>query len=149
MLKYVDTAVTFSEVPDEITLCINISGCPNKCLDCHSKYLWENVGTDLTECELEKLIMYNDGITCVCFMGGDQQISYIEKLAIKIRLEYPHLKVAWYSGQCEFPEKFMYFNYIKLGPYIKELGDLRNINTNQKMYSIVHGQKIDITYKFR
>ena len=28
MLKYVDTMVTFSEVPSEITLCINVSNCP-------------------------------------------------------------------------------------------------------------------------
>lgn len=27
MLKYVDTKVTFSEVPNEISLCINISNC--------------------------------------------------------------------------------------------------------------------------
>ena len=27
MLKYVDTMVTFSEVPDEISLCIEISNC--------------------------------------------------------------------------------------------------------------------------
>ena len=28
MIKYVDTLVSFSEVPNEITLCINISNCP-------------------------------------------------------------------------------------------------------------------------
>lgn len=27
MLKYLNTQVTFAEVPDEITLCINITGC--------------------------------------------------------------------------------------------------------------------------
>ena len=27
MLKYVDTKVTFAEVPNEISLCINISNC--------------------------------------------------------------------------------------------------------------------------
>ncbi len=149
MLKYIDTAITFSEIPDEISLCINISGCPNKCPDCHSKYLWDDVGIDLTETTLDSLIEHNTGITCICFMGGDQQVSYIEKLAIKIQLEYPCLKVAWYSGQTEFPKYFEYFNYIKLGPYISELGDLRTPTTNQRMYNIVHGQKVDITYKFR
>lgn len=39
MLKYVDTAIVFSEIPDEVTLAINISGCPNKCKNCHSQYL--------------------------------------------------------------------------------------------------------------
>lgn len=31
MVKYTDIQVTFREIPDEITLCINISGCPNHC----------------------------------------------------------------------------------------------------------------------
>ena len=46
-LKYVNTEVVFQEVPDEISLAINISGCPIHCPDCHSKFLWENVGTIL------------------------------------------------------------------------------------------------------
>ena len=28
MLKYVNTLVSFSEVPDEISLCIGVSNCP-------------------------------------------------------------------------------------------------------------------------
>ncbi len=44
MLKYVDTAIVFSEIPGEITLAINISGCPNHCQGCHSKYLWKDYG---------------------------------------------------------------------------------------------------------
>ena len=41
--------ITFSEVPDEISLCINISNCPIKCPDCHSKFLWENIGKEITD----------------------------------------------------------------------------------------------------
>lgn len=45
MLKYTDTRVTFSEVPDEVTLCINISGCLCHCEWCHSAsyhgYKWK------------------------------------------------------------------------------------------------------------
>ena len=44
MLKYVDTKVTFAEVPNEISLCINISNCPCKCHNCHSSYLAEDIG---------------------------------------------------------------------------------------------------------
>ena len=47
MLKYVDTKVTFSEVPDEISLCISISNCPNHCKGCHSPYLAEDIGKPL------------------------------------------------------------------------------------------------------
>lgn len=48
MVKYTDSQVTFREIPDEITLCINISGCPNHCEGCHSSYLAEDIGTKLT-----------------------------------------------------------------------------------------------------
>ena len=35
MLKYLNTQVTFSEIPDEITLCINITGCKVGCEGCN------------------------------------------------------------------------------------------------------------------
>ena len=76
MLKYVETAITFSEVPDEITLCINISNCPCHCKGCHSQYLWEDKGTILNEETLtskikiiERMVRsskeYKDYIKCV------------------------------------------------------------------------------------
>ena len=43
-LKYLGYSIVFQEVPDEVTLAINISGCPHKCEGCHSKYLWEYDG---------------------------------------------------------------------------------------------------------
>ena len=71
MLKYTDTEIVFREIPDEITLAINISGCPIHCPDCHSKELWQDIGEELTEEKLCSLIEENKGITCVCFMGGE------------------------------------------------------------------------------
>ena len=56
MLKYVDTKVTFAEVPNEISLCINISNCPCKCPNCHSSYLAEDIGTALSEDQLLSLM---------------------------------------------------------------------------------------------
>lgn len=44
MLKYVDARVVFQEIPDEITLAINISNCPCHCKGCHSQYLAEDIG---------------------------------------------------------------------------------------------------------
>ena len=49
MLKYYNSMITFSEVPDEISLCINISNCPIKCPDCHSNFLWEKIGKEITD----------------------------------------------------------------------------------------------------
>ena len=47
MIKYTGCAVTFSEVPDEVSLCIEISNCPGHCAGCHSPYLREDTGRDL------------------------------------------------------------------------------------------------------
>lgn len=49
MLKYVDARVVFQEIPDEITLAINISNCPCHCKGCHSQYLAEDIGKPLIE----------------------------------------------------------------------------------------------------
>ena len=151
MLKYVDTKVTFSEVPDEITLCRNISNCPCHCKGCHSSYLAEDIGDELSSKKLEELLQANNGITCVAFMGGDIDPSSIIGHAKYIKLFYPGLKVAWYSGKQELPKHFNLevFDYIKLGPYIEELGPLNSKTTNQRMYKVVNGELIDITYKFR
>ena len=152
MLKYVDTLITFSEIPDEISLCINLSNCPNNCPGCHSPYLKEDIGTALTYNELIKLLDKNKGISCVCFMGGDKEPWEIQRLAQFVKER--GLKVAWYSGKSEIPEdiRLVNFDYVKLGPYIEEKGPLTNRNTNQVMLKIDHLADvpfvIDITSRF-
>lgn len=151
-MKYVDTLVSFSEIPDEITLCINISNCPNKCEGCHSSWLQKNIGIELNNYELYDIINKNSGISCVCFMGGDSNPEEINNLAIKIKSK--NLKVGWYSGNSEISDKINIknFDYIKIGPYLKDKGPLSDKNTNQKMYEIIHFTGMnslkDITYKF-
>ena len=83
MLKYVNTMVTFSEVPDEIALCINITGCKIGCKNCHSPYLAEDIGKELNIDSLHELISSNKGITCVSFMGGDSNPKEIDYLAFR------------------------------------------------------------------
>ena len=161
MLKYVDTKVTFSEVPDEISLCINISNCPNHCKGCHSPYLAEDIGKPLIEYPkvhsddywiyIDELIEANNGITCVCLMGGDNNISLINILASFIKKEYG-LKVAWYSGRSTIPYmSFKDFDYIKIGPYKEEFGPLNSKTTNQRMYKIeeVHNEDGSFSYEFK
>lgn len=145
--------VTFSEFPDEISLCINISNCPCNCTGCHSSYLSEDIGTLLTMRKLKELVDSNKGITCIGFMGGDTEPHYINTLAQQIK-ESTDLKVGWYSGRQEL-NKFInpkWFDFIKLGPYIEEKGPLNNPNTNQKMYKVEHNKGsyalVDITSKF-
>lgn len=155
MLKYVDTLVSFQEIPDEITLCINISNCPCACPGCHSAYLAEDIGTELTIETLHKIVRENRGITCVCFMGGDRNPELINQLAFSLRLiSWAKLKVGWYSGRQYIPEEISLhnFDYIKIGPYIEELGGLRSKTTNQVMFQVDHinGKDFitDITSKF-
>ena len=44
IMKYVNESVVFAEIPDEVTLAINISNCPCRCPGCHSKFLWGDIG---------------------------------------------------------------------------------------------------------
>lgn len=158
MIKYVDTVVTFAEIPNEITLCINISNCPIHCPDCHSKYLWKDIGTILDIDTFKELIRKNEGISCVCIMGGkSEEVSDLFGI-LKLFSDIPPVKHAWYSGESKIPKDIdLYlFDYIKIGPYIKEKGGLNNPNTNQKLYEVIHHNYMfedmnelkDITYKF-
>lgn len=149
MLKYVNTMVTFSEVPDEISLCIEISNCPCHCINCHSSYLSEDIGEKLTLDKIYKLIENNEGITCICFMGGDSSPKEIDMFARCIKDLYD-IKVAWYSGRQELSKEIdlKNFNFVKLGPYIEELGPLNSKTTNQRFYKVNDRELVDITNKF-
>ena len=155
MLKYVDAKVVFAEIPNEITLAINISNCPCHCEGCHSSYLAKDIGEPLDLQHLTNLIDTNKGITCVCIMGGDANPSEVDDIAQDIKEYYPELKVAWYSGRQELSKEIELenFNYIKLGPYIKDKGPLNCRTTNQVMLeiSVIHNKifKKDITSKFQ
>lgn len=154
MLKYVDSKVVFAEIPDEITLAINISNCPCHCEGCHSPYLADDIGEPLDLQHLTDLIDSSRGISCVCIMGGDANPSEVDDIAQDIKEYYPELKVAWYSGRQELSKEIELenFNYIKLGPYIKDKGPLNCRTTNQVMLEIdiIQGKvfKKDITAKF-
>jgi hypothetical protein len=178
MLKYVDTQVTFAEIPDEITLCINLSNCPCHCKDCHSDYLAGDIGEVLTITRIEKLLEENKGVTAICFMGGDNDPKLVNHYASLIKqsviavpsflndgLDGPQIqlidytpnpiKVGWYSGRQELAKEINLWNfdYIKLGPYNEELGPLNSRTTNQRFYKVFHtsmgvSKLMDYTSKF-
>ena len=149
MLKYVDAKVVFAEVPDEVTLAINISNCPCQCKGCHSSYLAQDIGTELTFNEVRKLIKKNSGISCIAFMGGDSEPKRIDTLASFVTNHY-QLKVAWYSGRQELSKEIdlQNFDAIKLGSYKEEFGPLNSRTTNQRFYKVSDGELINITSKF-
>ena len=77
MLKYINTEIVFAEVPDEITLAINLSNCQIHCPECHSKFLWKNSGKELSQRHLEKLISENEGVTYQwCNKEGSRCLIY-------------------------------------------------------------------------
>ena len=153
MLKYANFDIVFQEVPDEVTLAINISNCPNRCVGCHSRYLWEDRGEVLDKESLDRLVdEYSTGITCVCFMGGDAEPYDVANLAMHVKNKYKNLKTAWYSGKNELPEAFHTetFDYIKTGRYDEKLGPLNSLTTNQRMIKrLADGRIKDITGRFQ
>ncbi len=139
MLRCCSYDIVCQEIPDEVTLAVNISGCPNRCPGCHSPWLWEDEGEPMTDEFIECLIgKYSAAITCFCFMGGDAEPSEIERICRLIREKYPTIKTAWYSGRESLPEGFdaNILDYLKLGPYIESLGGLKSPDTNQRLYRI-------------
>lgn len=154
-MKYVDTKVVFREVPDEITLAINISGCPVKCPGCHSSYLAQDIGEILDTDSLSNLIINNPGISCVSFMGGDADPLFVRELALWVKANHPRLKTSWYSGRdLAHAEKVLdALDFVKVGPYIDEYGPLDWETTNQRFYAITHTENgpslEDRTARFR
>jgi len=150
MLKYAETLITFTEVPDEITLCLNITNCPCHCQDCFEPWLANDYGTPINIVSLCKLIDANPHISCLCFMGGDRDHDQIRLLSIAIKNKYPKLKTAMYSGSKEFDKTLAsVLDYYKVGPYIPSAGPLNKKTTNQKFYKKNNKDWIDITYRFQ
>ena len=136
MLKYTDAEVVFEEIPDEVTLAINVSNCPHHCPGCHSPYLRENIGEDLYGDILVDLVTKNNGITCILFMGEGKDEEALFNLIHLIRhLWGRRMKIGLYTGS-DNVSPFLWENldYIKLGPYIDELGPLNKKTTNQRLY---------------
>lgn len=155
MVKYCSTAITFAEVPDEVSLSIQITNCQNRCKGCHSPFLRDDFGEDLEKDLPNLLERYKEQITCVCFMGEGNDVPGLQR-CIDLVKKY-NLKTCVYSGE-DTGEYTWYLNldYLKVGPYIPERGGLNNKYTNQKMYRItdtfdknkMYTNFEDITYKF-
>lgn len=145
-LKYLGYAIVFQEVYNETTLAFSISGCPYHCNGCHSQYLWEYEGDNLIE-NMEQIInKYNGYITCVCFMGGDQNMD--ELVSALQTCKNLGLKTCVYSGASDiskFKNALVYLDWLKLGKYEDRLKannhiehGVRLATANQHMYRITH-----------
>ncbi len=146
-MKAESSLVTFVEIPDEINLCLNITGCPFNCPECFEPWLKKYHGEDVTIDYIKGLIAKNRGVSCVVFLGGDAYIEQICNLSALIR--ECGLKVAMYSGRPVIvPELVEALDYYKVGPYDPVCGPLNLKTTNQRLYNVQNNELEDITYKF-
>lgn len=156
MIRYVGHAVTFQEVPDQMTLCINVSNCQHRCQGCHSPELRQDIGEDL-ERDLPALLeKHNDDITCVCLMGEGNDIDALCRCLAMIHRH--GLLTCLYTGHDKpsaVIQALPYLDYLKLGHYDMSLGGLNTPSTNQRMYQLVFEKSnpgypsfYDITWKF-
>lgn len=152
MLKYHTIDISCRAIPEEVSLLFNITGCTIKCPGCNEKTLWKDKGTPLTFNELRDILKnYNSAITCVCFMGGEHEPSYINDLARLTRQLYPCLHTAWYSGLSNIPSEIEYcnFNYLKTGAYEASKGILGEQGTNQRVFIVADDCSLsDITDRY-
>lgn len=146
MIKYLDAKVTLLEVPDEISICINITNCQYKCDKCHTPLLRCDVGFELTEKVIDELIERNTGITCICFMGeGNDKDSFINLLKY-IKENYKNIKTCLYTGNDNIEDKHIrefsnYLDFLKIGRYVHSKGGLNSPKTNQKFYKIIDSKE--------
>ena len=141
MIKYIpeETTITFEEIPDEITLCINITNCQNNCKGCHSPHLRRDIGSLLDFSRFDGLLQKNGGVTCLCFMGEGNDEEALKNGISYLKDNYPEIKVALYSGREKILDGFYWdkLDYLKIGPYDETRGPLNKETTNQRMYKKV------------
>lgn len=147
MLKFDSYSIVFSEIPDEITLAFSITNCQNHCIGCHSPFLREDRGTPLLKNLNQIVSQYKDHVTCVLFLGNGDDDDEIE-LASKLIKDNFELKTALYTGDDPYIHETKYLDYLKTGEYIEEFGGLNCCTTNQHLFKMKNGEKVeDITFK--
>ena len=58
MIKYVPemTSVVLEEIPDRVSLAVDISNCRGNCEGCHSPFLKKDIGRELTADVIDALV---------------------------------------------------------------------------------------------
>ena len=140
-IKYTNYQVVFREIPEEITLAINITNCPNRCVGCHSPELQQDIGDILTPNVLFGIIEAHEEITCVLFLGDGGNIKEIVSLIRKCKLVFTTLKFGIYTGDNKVTidnDIIDNVEYLKIGEFDDELGGLDMATTNQRLIKITN-----------
>mgnify|MGYP004560971903 FL=1 len=147
MIKYLPglTDVVLEEIPDRVTLAVEITNCQGSCPGCHSPFLRRDIGEELTEEALDRMIEDNFGVNCLLFLGEGNDPAALLRLASHLRIAWPGVEIALYSGRKDVEAEIKEaFDYVKVGPYVEDLGPLNEKTTNQRLYH--RGE--DITSRF-
>ena len=147
-MNYYRFQIAFQEVPNEISLCFLICGCPLKCKGCHSPFLFKKEnGECLTdEIYISVLEKYKNYATCVLFMGGEWES---EELIHKLQLaKAHHYNTCLYTGLDKVEQNIMNeLTWLKTGPWIESLGGLTNEKTNQVFRNVKTNEKLNYLFK--
>ncbi len=143
-MNFLSSQVVFREIPDEVSLSYLVTGCTVRCPDCHSKDSWNSkIGSELNFDQLVKdFKRYEGWISCVLFMGGEWES---EKLIHLLKVCREHgLKTALYTGVEKIEKNILnHLDYLKTGPYRRELGGLDSPTTNQKLINVNTGESLN------
>lgn len=124
--------IVFQEVPDHIALAFYVCGCPLQCPGCHSPELWtEKSGFPLSIPLYQNLLdRYQHRVDCILFLGGEWHPHELLQFLKQARLR--NFKTALYTGLDDISISLKEeLNFLKTGPWKRELGGLSSPNTNQ------------------
>ncbi|HCZ22276.1 MAG TPA: anaerobic ribonucleoside-triphosphate reductase activating protein [Rikenellaceae bacterium] len=147
MIKYIPTLtdIVLEEIPDRVTLAVEISNCQGNCCGCHSPFLRKDIGEELDRTAVDRIVSQNFGANCFLFLGEGNDRAALMDIADYVRSSYPGMELALYSGRTEVePELASHFDFVKVGPFVPEYGPLNEPTTNQRLY--YKGE--DITSRF-
>lgn len=145
MMRFLSLQIVFSEIPDEISLAILVTGCPKRCPGCHSSDAWKNErGTELNSSVMQALLKkYEKWISTVLFMGGEWHET--ELIALLDLIRKSGFKTALYTGEESISEVLeAKLDFLKTGPYIQELGGLQSPLTNQILKNLNTGEILNL-----
>ena len=93
------TSVVLEEIPDRVSLAVDISNCRGNCEGCHSPFLKKDIGRELTPEVIDALVKDNFGVNCFLFLGEGRDPETLLELADHVR--QLGLQAAVYSGREE------------------------------------------------
>ncbi|MEX2365306.1 MAG: anaerobic ribonucleoside-triphosphate reductase activating protein [Pseudohongiellaceae bacterium] len=133
--------VVFQEVPGEVALAFTIAGCPLRCPGCHSSDSWApDEGWLLSPAILTQRIQrYSGLLTAVVFLGGEWHPDPLSDCLQRARSL--GLVTCLYTGMEDISADLKkHLDYLKVGPWRRDLGGLDSPSTNQRFIDLHSGR---------